>query len=78
MLPLPFLSSLVCLPRQATATPCVRLLLLPGLLVSSSPQMDLPFLERKAEIDTDHGPALVPCGGKESGTCLPPVITARL
>lgn len=78
MLPLPFLSSLVYVPRQATATPCVCLLLLPGLLVSSSPRMDSPFLERKVETDTNHGPALVPHGGKKSGTHLSSVITARL
>lgn len=78
MPPLPFLSSLACLPRLATATPCVCLLLPPGLLVSSSPWMGPHFLERKAEIDTDHGPALVPHGGKKSGTHLSPVITASL
>lgn len=54
ILPLQFLSSLVCLPRQTTATPCVCLLPLPGLLVSSSPRMNPPFLKRRTKTDTDH------------------------
>jgi len=74
MLHLPFLSSLLCVRGRATAALCACLSLLPGLLVSPSPWIDPPFLERKTETDTGHGPELVPHGGKKSRTHLSSVI----